>query len=1621
MSNFEVKTNNLRSCADKEQDIANRIDRISAEIDNIAGRMRVSNQTLISIRKKLRNNSTSIENSAKKLSAMSKALDKIADIYEKSEGRIKNKDIGIGESISDIRTRINTVADDIRKLMGTKGMDNSCAYSPDPVNLSNGNYVYEKNFFSYDTFIPVNLRLFYNVLEKKSGVLGAGWVHNFEKKLVFDNGFASVSDDDGSENRFAVIGDEFLPADGSFGELFKSENGFTYVDISKNKHIFDENGFIKEQSTPDGWKINCQYSENKLISINCSDGIALEFSYDGNKLSCVTDHAGRSVSFRYKNGILSSVTDPEGYTTSYGYDSKNRLCKIISAEGTTALENFFDDNDRTLRQVFPDGGVLAYDYNDPEKLIVMTRQNGSRVSYYHDEYFRNVKTVYTDGEELTEYNRDHQRISFTDKIGNTYRYRYDEHGNISGFVNPLGQKMDLTYNSENQVTSIVLEEKVLFTAEYDEKNHQVSNTDANGGKIFYKYDDGGQVTCITNADGSQTRFAYNKNGNIVSVAEPQSGLTTYEYDECFRVIKSTDALGNPTYYDYDKADRLTKVTNANGDTKTYTYDSRGNIIKVVDFNDGVSTVVYNEINKPVKYTDADGNITAFEYDLSWNIIKKKTADGGEFSYKYDAEGRLVSICDPMGAVEEAVYDPAGNLIQRTAPDGGIFKFEHDALGRVISVTDPCGGKKSAEYDVLGNVTSITHEDGSTELSTYDALGNKLTYTDPTGAKRYFEYDALGNVTLIRDDSGVIAEYEYLPGGLLSKETKTNGSVAFYYYDAAGNVTEVNDTNNGIWKFSYDALGNVISASHGDSFETYTYDAVGNVTSVTDGCGNTSEYRYSPAGALTFVKDANGTETGYEYNPCYRLRRILQPENGILLADEFNKFNREQKNLRITEYTRDLNGNVLSAKGADGTLTSFTYDACGRVTSKTDGDNNSVICEYRLDGTEKEVRFSDGKTIRYEYDALKRLSAIEDWLGITRFHRDAAGRITEVESHDNQVTKYAWGDRGECREIIHPNNKKISYEYNERMLLSACRFEGKEVNYHYYPDGKLGEKTFPDNFSTRYRYDATGRISEIINSNGSQVLDSYSYEYDLCDRKSRRTEKHNDSNIPSGNFRFSYTPSGALASVEKDGVPYQNFEYDIFGNRTSMLENGVKTTYSYDKFGRMTAMNNADGEFSYSYDNRGNLKEAKLNGIRKLSLHFDALNRLSKAESDTVNASYIYNGLDMLIGKNVVENGIESIEKFNYDYSRNIYNLIGVEKNGETENIVWGNDLVAALGDDGNSFYFNDERMSPVGIVKNGLLSGRKSYDPFGAEISGFGSGLFADFTFGGYIKDRTTNMYNGNMRHYDASNGRFISCDPVGGNMARPVTLNPYAYCLSDPYNYYDPTGMILAWLAGGVVGAVVNVGVKFVGDVAKSVAAGEWQGSSWKEYTGAAVGGFVEGSVTMVAGPAAGGAAGAATETLVTNGLKMATKEEGYRKEDGYGFGNLIADTAISGGIGAATGVLGDAIGKGVGKVTKNLKIKIPGINKGKGSYMAVWKQLQTKAQKGLIKNMTGKSMMKGLVSEGFEKGIKSIGKGFLEGLFPKTSAALNSIATIPGLVGGVLISKLMPHKPSAKCPAAE
>jgi len=60
----------------------------------------------------------------------------------------------------------------------------STTFSDDPVNLSTGNFIYDRTDLQIEGSTPFIFRRFYNAINDHSGSLGDDWSHNYEVKLV---------------------------------------------------------------------------------------------------------------------------------------------------------------------------------------------------------------------------------------------------------------------------------------------------------------------------------------------------------------------------------------------------------------------------------------------------------------------------------------------------------------------------------------------------------------------------------------------------------------------------------------------------------------------------------------------------------------------------------------------------------------------------------------------------------------------------------------------------------------------------------------------------------------------------------------------------------------------------------------------------------------------------------------------------------------------------------------------------------------------------------------------------------------------------------------------------------------------------------------------------------------------------------------------------------------------------------------------------------------------------------------------------------------------------------------------------------------------------------------------
>ena len=110
--------------------------------------------------------------------------------------------------------------------------------------------------------------------------------------------------------------------------------------------------------------------------------------------------------------------------------------------------------------------------------------------------------------------------------------------------------------------------------------------------------------------------------------------------------------------------------------------------------------------------------------------------------------------------------------------------------------------------------------------------------------------------------------------------------------------------------------------------------------------------------------------------------------------------------------------------------------------------------------------------------------------------------------------------------------------------------------------------------------------------------------------------------------------------------------------------------------------------------------------------------------------------------------------------------------------------------DGKYHYYLKDHQGNNRIVvdEDGKVEERNDYYPFGGLMTS-SIGTAQPYKYNGKELDRKNglNWYDYGARHYDAALGRFVTIDPLAENS---YFVNPYTYCLNNPFNRVDPSGL---------------------------------------------------------------------------------------------------------------------------------------------------------------------------------------------------------------------------------------
>ncbi len=254
-----------------------------------------------------------------------------------------------------------------------------------------------------------------------------------------------------------------------------------------------------------------------------------------------------------------------------------------------------------------------------------------------------------------------------------------------------------------------------------------------------------------------------------------------------------------------------------------------------------------------------------------------------------------------------------------------------------------------------------------------------------------------------------------------------------------------------------------------------------------------------SGRVKETVSARGQRTAYSYtfdgNTCTE-RTVAE---GVVQADGSTKD-------IPTRTTYDTGtGSIKSGSDGNGNVTSYTYDALGRVTKETLPGNVVTGIAYD-DGAHTVTIYRDGKKDPYElytYDSRNNLlrqrkydytgSAVQQ-ADVTLAY-DRYDRVTSLTDQNGHTTQYGYDSLNRKTAVNNPDGTTVTYRYDDYERIRYTTDErGNDIKEYLDFDGHT-EKEIKDYtglaLTTQTVYDGTGRAVQVTDPLGQVTTTAYS--------------------------------------------------------------------------------------------------------------------------------------------------------------------------------------------------------------------------------------------------------------------------------------------------------------------------------------------------------------------------------------------------------------------------------------------------------------------------------------------------------------------------------------------------
>lgn len=938
------------------------------------------------------------------------------------------------------------------------------------LNENTGNVYHVKQDFSVSgKGLPLEITRTYNNQGTHSGPFGFAWTcnYNMELALAAENNIFLV-DEFGSNIHFTREANSYTPQAGEHSTLTKEASGaYTLTRKDLTEYRFNTDGQLTWIRDKNQNRTTLSYDRNYLLQ-EVSDSSDRKLTFirdDSGRIIEIQDPANRTFLYQYdENGDLVLVTYPNGTTIEYSYDEHHNLC-FIRKPGGEIIEFAYDADDWGT-------------YNsDGEWELTLSYGSG--------------QTTVTDQDSNTctiNYDSNGEVTSFTDRLGNSESYTWDNDRNRTHVINALGITTESTFDSNGNVTAVILPIGATVEYVYNSQNLMTKCIDALGNTTEFQYSSSGNLTNVTDPLGNGITREYNSYGLKTSETDKRGNITYFYYDSYGNMTGEVDAMGATTEYTFNTLGQCTSVIDPNGNTTEFSFDSVENLTTITDPYDNEYSFLFDGAGNMTRSVDAGGCTVEYTYDSYGRLTKVHDALGYDTVYSYGAEDTLSSEVDAVGATTEFYYDvenqltrfkdalnnnqyfyydKVGNLTKEIDPAGSTLEYTYDSLNRQTAVIDPLGHTTEFSYNAVGNCTMVENAAGITIERQYDALGRQTAMIGPYGTLFTYQYDADGNRTKVVDATGQTVEYAFDKISRVTKRTNPLSQETCFYYDSAGNRTKIVDPAGATVELQYDKLNRVVA--------------------VIDPLGNTLEYTYNSAGTRATRDDALGQTTEYSYNDNNWLSTITYSSGSTVefaYSAVANITGATNENVAFT-YAYDLLGrNTVFTNETLSKSLSYSYNPVGNVTALTDPSSSVYSYTYNADAQLTSLINHDGITTELQYNTLDlRTKCTHGNSAYTDYVYDNLDRPTSVthKEPDNTVIRgynYTYDSRGNRTKMeIQPYGCTHEYTYDAAGQLTAADLAGIEFRYSYNQGGNMTEKEVVDDYYSYSMFNIGCQLTE----------------------------------------------------------------------------------------------------------------------------------------------------------------------------------------------------------------------------------------------------------------------------------------------------------------------------------------------------------------------------------------------------------------------------------------------------------------------------------------------------------------------------------------------------------------